>query len=870
MMLSYIKQAFILSVWTMIVSSSISATQVSSPLDESSTESGVKTTDGVVYRDKHVRFTVVSDGMIRLEYDPNGKFIDDKTFVAVNRIYPETKVETMVDDKTVKIKTKKMVLSYIKSNHPFSEKNLSISSAPGVKSFKWTPGMSQKYNLLGTTHTLDGWDGQDIIIREDDNSTKIEQGSLDEGLLARDGWTLIDDSDNLLFDNDKEFEWVKERKKKKGATDWYFLAYGNDYKNAISDFTLLSGKIPLPPRYAFGYWWSRWWAYSEHEINELLDNFSQYNIPIDVLVIDMDWHYTDAEHGGWTGWTWNRRLFPHPEKFLNSLRDRNLKVTLNLHPADGVKRFEATYPEIAKENGIDPSTGKDVPWISSDKQFIKSIFKHILDPMKKDGVSFWWLDWQQEPNDPVIKNLNNTFWLNYTFFTKMKQENNGRPLIYHRWGGLGNHRYQIGFSGDNYVTWKSLDFLPYFTATAANVCYGFWSHDLGGHYLDGDTIPDPELYIRWLQFGAYSPIMRTHSNKNAKLVKEPWRFDINTMNALRKSIQRRYEMHPYIYSMARKSHDTGISICRPMYFDYPDTDASYKLKNQYMFGDNMIVYPITKPGNNGFASIDIWLPEGEWYENATGTMLKGNSTYTRKFALDEIPVYIKAGSIIPYYAEEVKTLKDNDVPIALTIYPGQNGDFTIYEDYGDDDNYDSEFATTDVSSIKIGNKLTVVINPRKGKYKDMPDSRLFEVRTPATLRPDAVRIDGIEASYEYIPEQLCAVVKLPLESCDKKRIIEIEFPDNSEITDGIIGSMKRFVNTFGNLKNLSAGLCVDQDFGPMSTIYEALKWYPNNNQELLSAFRKNFSDIRNVIERQPMNDKARSWFLQSIGVDNSQ
>lgn len=869
-MVRFIRGSFIMSVWMMFFSLSI----LTSPpvMADIQHKSGYqeKMTDGIVYKDRHVRFTVISDGLVRMEYDPKGKFLDDKSFVAVNRCYPETKVNTAVNEKTVTIETSRMTLEYTKSKGPFTADNLSVSSAPGMKPFKWTPGMTQEQNLLGTTHTLDGWDGADIPIREDDGTIRIEHGSLDDGLIARDGWTLIDDSNNLLFDNDKDFEWVKERKKTKNATDWYFLSYGNDYKGALADFTKLSGKIPLPPRYAFGYWWSRWWAYSEHEINELLNNFSDYKIPIDVLVIDMDWHYTDAEHGGWTGWTWNRRLFPDPERFLNSLRDKNLKVTLNLHPADGVKRFESAYPEIARENGVDPSTGKDIPWITSDKRFMKSMFKHILDPMRKEGVSFWWLDWQQDPNDPVIKSLNNTFWLNYAFFTKMQQDKMGRPLIYHRWGGLGNHRYQIGFSGDNYVTWKSLDFLPYFTSTAANVCYGFWSHDLGGHYLDADTVPDPELYVRWLQFGAYSPIMRTHSNKNARLIKEPWKFDVKTMKTLRESIQRRYEMAPYIYTMARKSHDTGISICRPMYFDYPENEEAYLLKNQYMFGDNMIISPITQPGNDGYASIDVWLPDGEWYENATGTILNGGKTYTRKFATDETPVFIKGGSVIPYYSGEVKTLRNNDEPVALTVYPGHNGEFTMYEDYGDDDNYDSEYAITTVFAVRDGNVLRVDISPRSGSYKEMPECRSYEIRTPAYLRPNSVKVDGNDVSYDYDPEQLCAIVKLPLKSCGEHRSVEIEYPDNSAVADGTIGSMKRFVSAFGGLKDLSAGLCVDQDFGPMSTIYESLNWYPDKSRELINEFNRNFKDLRSVVERQPMNEKARIWFLKSVGADVSQ
>ena len=825
-------------------------------------------TDGIVYRDKHVRMTVVTDGIVRLEYSPKGRFVDDPSFVAFNRTYPATGATVSDDGQTVTVATRKMTASYRKSKGAFSPDNLTITSAQGVKPFEWHPGMEQQHNLLGTVRTLDQWDGPDLMEKGDDGKRHPTPQTLDKGLLARDGWTLIDDTDNFLLDSDSELPWVKEPAKEKGHQDWYFMAYGDDYKGALQDFTVLSGKVSLPPRYAFGFWWSRWWAYSEHEFRELIGNFRNYQIPLEVLVVDMDWHYTDEAHGGWTGWTWNRRLFPEPQRFLNYLRDNDLKITLNLHPASGVKKFEAAYPAIAADCGINPKSGATVPWVSSDRRFVYSVFEHILNPMTRDGVSFWWLDWQQEPFDAKIDSLSNTWWLNYTFFNKMRIDNpDVRPMIYHRWGGLGNHRYQIGFSGDNYATWKSLDFLPYFTATAANVCYGFWCHDLGGHYMmPGDSVYNSELYVRSLQFGAYSPMMRVHSNKKAELVKEPWNHDRRTLAYLRDAVQQRYRMAPYVYTMARKSHDTGLSICRPMYYDYPEVEATYTTPHQYMFGDNMLVAPITAPGVDGYASIDVWLPEGQWYEQATGTLLEGGRTLTRRFTLSETPVYIKAGSILPYHANRETTLRHCDAPIELTVYPGGDGDFVLYEDYGDDNRYADEYATTAVSSRREGNRLTVGIAPRQGAYREMPESRKFSVSVVATKTPLRVLVDGEESAWEYRPEDLAVVVSLPEQPCSQARSVELIFPDEATMADGVIGSMHRFVDTFGELKNRYARLQVTEDFGPMSVIYEALMYAPERAEELVEQFRSNFARIDEVVAEQPMSDSAREWFLKGIGV----
>jgi alpha-glucosidase (family GH31 glycosyl hydrolase) len=184
----------------------------------------------------------------------------------------------------------------------------------------------------------------------------------------------------------------------------------------------------------------------------MVGKFKTYNIPLDVLVIDMDWHYTEPGKGGWTGWTWNRKLFPDPPKLLDYLHSNQLDVTLNLHPAEGIAPYEEQYPQIARDMGIDPSSGQTIPWVASNKKLMTNVFKDILDPMHRQGVSFWWLDWQQWPYDKQVDSLSNTWWLNYVFFTHSQREGQDRPMLYHRWGGLGNHRYQIGFSGDTRIS----------------------------------------------------------------------------------------------------------------------------------------------------------------------------------------------------------------------------------------------------------------------------------------------------------------------------------------------------------------------------------------------------------------------------------
>lgn len=821
----------------------------------------------VAYADNHVRFTVISDGAVRMEYAPDGQFVDTKSFVAVQRAYPAADYRVK-RGAWIEIATPKMVLRYRKNSGPFTASNLSVRSPKGAAvPFVWKPGMQQKGNLKGTYRTLDGYDGDTYVYDERRPKMPIE-----DGLLATDGWTLIDDSDNFLFDGDKEWEWV-EKRPDDGAQDWYFLAYGHDYKAALRDFTLFAGKMPLPPRYAFGYWWSRYWAYSDKELRTLVKNFRAYDIPLDVLVIDMDWHYTDGDRGGWTGWSWNRTLFPDPAKFLRWLDGEGIRSTFNLHPADGVRCSEDSYADVARDMGIDPALKQTVPWVSSDKKFIRSIFRRILTPMERDGVDFWWLDWQQQPTDPAVEGLSNTWWLNYVFFSDMEKNRDVRPMLYHRWGGLGNHRYQIGFSGDASITWASLDFQPYFNSTASNVLYGYWSHDIGGHHM-ADRI-DPELYIRWMQFGALSPVMRTHSAKSAGLKKEVWNFAPEHADILRNTIRRRYALAPYIYTMARKAYDEGISLCRPMYYEWPEASEAYAFRNQYLFGDDILVAPVTALGKEGYATVQVWLPEGKWYEWQTGTMLDGGRTVERTFALDEYPVYVRAGAILPMYGDTVKNLNANDEEILLTLFPGGSGEFSLYEDNGDDKRYAAEFARTHLKSVRDGNLLTVTVGKRTGDYRGMPAERKFSVKVLASAAPVSVTVDGAKADWTYLGEEFALVIEIPRTDCAAEKVVRIRYEDAEVDFNGVPAVARRMARAMEEFKYHAARKPWEQswrytytdEFGPMGSIAEAVEYAPERIPQLIGEFRKAYDDLPGVLRRQGLSQEESEWFLNQIAYN---
>ena len=810
----------------------------------------------IAYQDETVRFTVITDGTIRMEYAPNGHFVDNASQVAVIRDYPAVDFKVK-EGKTIEITTAKLKLKYKKGSGPFTADNLSISSLKGVvPSFTWKPGMVQEHNLKGTYRTLDRYNGE---IR---SGTTDEKMPIEDGILATDGWTLLDDSQSYLFDN-SDWPWVMERESLDNQ-DWYFMGYGHDYKQALKDFTVFAGKVPLPPRYAFGYWWSRFWAYSDKELRDLVKKFDQYDIPLDVLVIDMDWHYTEPGKGNWTGWTWNKKLFPDYTRLIADMHRRDIRTTLNLHPAGGVESFEECYDEFAAYIQLDTTGRPYIPWQGSDKRYMSALFDVILKPMERNGIDFWWLDWQHWLNDKQLTNLSVTWWINYCFFSNFERTRDTRPMLYHRWGGLGNHRYQIGFSGDAIISWQGLDFQPYFNSTASNVLYGFWSHDIGGHCGNELT---PELYARWMQFGALSPILRSHSTKDAAIKKEPWTFPVEYTDIIRNTIQQRRQMIPYIYTMARKAHDEGLSLCRPLYYDWPDCPEAYSFRNEYMFGDDMLVAPITAPMEGNFSTLDIWLPQGSWYEVCTGTMLQGGQVVTRNFMIDEYPLYVKAGAIIPQYSDCHQHVGGTDWTLFdLMIYPGADGDFTMYYDDGDDKNYDENNMWVRFQTTRQENTCLVSINPAEGNF--IPASRNITLKFVASDVPEHVYCNDKEIEWEYDGENFTLVVALPEGNWKDKTDIRVEYQKNStfNLTDGTLGNYHRAVKAIAELKNHKANLDLNDALGLFGSLGQQVTYFPNTLSESVNLFRHYFDDIDTSLEQQKgMDEDLKTWFKEQVG-----
>ncbi|WP_183558567.1 TIM-barrel domain-containing protein [Mucilaginibacter sp. SP1R1] len=510
---------------------------------------------------------------------------------------------------------------------------------------------------------------------------------------------------------------------------------------------------------------------------------------------------------------------------------------------------------------------------------MRGLFDIVLRPIEKTGVNFWWLDWQQWPNDKKIPQLSNTWWLNYTFFTDMALHSQTRPLLYHRWGGLGNHRYQIGFSGDTFMTWESLAYEPYFTSTASNVLYTYWSHDIGGHILkQNEKFVEPELYTRWLQYGGFSPIMRTHSTKNAAIKKEIWNFGSQYAKAQHDAIRLRYALGPYIYTMSRKTFETGIGLCRPMYYDYAHQPEAYTFKEEYMFGDNILIRPVTTPAKDGFSAVKVWLPSGnDWYEWSSGTLLKGGQVVERSFTIDEYPIYIKAGSVIPMYNDQIQNLDKNPSEMNIAIFPGGGGKFQLYEDNGNDKNYATEFATTNISTFITGNQQLVNISPTAGKYQGMLLRKKITLKLFGTQPPVKVSVNGKPVlwasngrtgTWNFDGASLCLNILLPEQDCRIPQQIRITYDtmQYGELNAGLVEKFKRLSMITADLKsgdNGNEGISISNNLGTAEETNRLLGYHPERFQYYLRQFEMSYKLIPDEIRSLKAVDETKKNILIS-------
>ncbi len=730
-----------------------------------------------------VRITVISPRLIRIE---QGAFTDDATTVVLCRSFCPCKPVLSRQGDAVQIDTGVLQLHY-RAGDPLAQLTICRQEHPA---FTWHYGQKPLQNLKGTTSTLDCVDGE---------------CPLEDGLCAIDGFACIDDSTSPRMTQDG---WFAGRE---SCTDVYFFGYGHDYTAAVQDYYRLTGVPGMLPAFALGNWWSRYHAYTDAEYLALMDSFRQHDVPLSVGIVDMDWHLVDVGDevygDGWTGYTWNRELFPDYRAFLRALHDRGLKTALNLHPALGVRPWEKQYEDMCRALGKDPAEKKSIPFNCLNPDFLRAYFEVLHFPYEKDGVDFWWTDWQQGSDYPAIagedyrksdiEGITPLWMLNHMHYlaSQRPESSVSRGMIFSRYSGYGSQRYPIGFSGDTTISWASLKFQPYFTATASNVGYGWWSHDIGGH-MNG--VRDDEMTARWVQLGVFSPIFRLHSTNSIFTGREPWKYNKRAECVMSDFMRLRHQLFPYLYTMNHRSHAELLPLVRPMYHVHPECSEAYQVRNEYWFGSEMIVSPITDPvDSSDLAPAEAWLPEGLWTDAMTGYIYKGNQRLTVCRPLEEMPIFLKAGAIVPMQTHVPQSRQLGGASqMEIIVAPGASNCFTLYEDDGETLAFQQgAFAETPLALSWSEKSALFTIGAVQGDASLVPP-RAWTVKFRGWRRGCTFTLDGKPLLAAYDGQTSTHTVVLPALAVTEAAAIAVSHEDgllhdNSDWRERIINRLVR-------------------------------------------------------------------------------
>ena len=690
----------------------------------------------------NTRITVIAPELVRVEFDPQGEFLDKATQAIWFRDGGQWPYSVTKQGSHLVVETEHASF-YISPRY----RKIDYVEMDGCR----FPA-DNRDNLKGTYRTLD---------------RAMGPVPLGKGIIGRNGVAVMEDT-TLILDPDGT---CKPRPREK---DLYCFAT-QDHQRALQLYYLITGAPPMVPRYALGNWWSRYNAYTHQEYLALMDAFIEKDIPFTVATIDMDWHWVDVKSkfgyqeklrlspfpAGWTGYSWNTDLFPDYRAFLKELKEKNLHITMNLHPASGVRPFEDQYEAMCTAMGKEPD-GRAIPFDAADPKFLNAYFRVLHKPYEADGVDFWWIDWQQGSRSklPGLDPL----WVCNHYHTLDLAKNGKRPLILSRYAGIGSHRYPLGFSGDAGILWRALDFQPYFTYNAANIGYTHWSHDIGGHFMG--NAEDDQLYLRWLQFGVFTPINRLHSSSTV-LSKEPWNHKAVEEEAVA-SLRLRHALIPYIYTAYYENHKNAVPVCKPLYYDYPGREEAYNVKNQYFFGDSLLICPITAPWDgNGISTREVWLPEGIWTDIFTGEVLSGGH-HTVSRDRKSIPAFAKEGAIIPLQEAE-GNFCGNPEKLVLQIFNNGDGKYRLYEDDGESTGYLTGKGA--FTRFELADNV-FTIHPAEGDISYLPDSRSYGLHFRSGISGAEVWINGMQANIQ--PEgntvQLSGIkptdrVEIHLKSC---------------------------------------------------------------------------------------------------------
>lgn len=727
-----------------------------------------KTPSACVFRGSNYRISILSDSLIRFEFNPSGNFNDYPTLFAYNRSFAHPKLTVEEDNQVIQIKNEKFTIEYHKEKSfigtsIYPEQNLRVTVNATGKA--WYFNHPEARNFKATAYSLDN----------------VSSTALSKGLFSLDGFASIDDSVTPIIN-----EMGNLLLPQKGVIDTYLFVYNNDFGVGLRDYFNLTTLPPLIPRYALGVWWAKNEKYDEDGIKDIINSFRKNSIPFSVLLLG-DYARVKNKYSD-ISFSLDKNIFPSTVALSNFLHMNHVYLGVNTL-TDGILSIEEeNHNEFIKLYSKD--SDKNIPLNVFDSEIIHAFLKGIVTPYLNNGIDFLWID------DNKVENAYRNHVMNYYLYKNFYASIMKRNMILSRNFGIAPHKYSILYSGKTKISWKTLATLPEFNSSASNIGVSWWSHDIGG--FTGGT-EDPELYMRYVQLGVYSPILRLSSEGGKYYKREPWRWDAKTNGIVCEYLNLRHKLIPYLYSEAKKYSSFGSTLIQPLYYKYPETYDEPLYRNEYYFGSELFLAPITTPKDNIMNRVvhRIFLPSGVWYDFKTGKKFIGGRRYVTFYKDEDYPVFAKTGAIIPMAVLDDDNLNDTSSPkkLEVHIFPGRSNSYKLYEDDGYTFKYKQGYSfTTEIKYFYKENDFSVSLEPLEGKNGVIPEKRDYRIRFRNTKYTDGVQVfcDQINVPFRRFVEDNDFIIEFDNIPTSSKIFVyckgqDIEIDASRVINDDLVG-----------------------------------------------------------------------------------
>ena len=485
-----------------------------------------------------------------------------------------------------------------------------------------------------------------------------------------------------------------------------YLGTGENGYQLLDDYSRLTGRAPIPPKWAFGYLQSRWGYGGAGDVQDKWHQFRDRQIPVDAFIYDYDWFQND--------WDFNPNNFPTGS--LDKMKELGLRFVGIRKP-----RVNDGNLDYARMQGWVLSSP-----LGTDLRFDLPVarywwWSHQL-PLVQAGVAGWWNDEAEQTVDEFFQ-MTQAEWDGWR-----AAKSDERAWEINRAFAPGIQRFGAAtWTGDISCKWETLANQPGTLLNWSLAGMPFVSNDLGGF----EGTPTPEMYARWIESGVFEPVMRAHGTFGSP--RWPWAFGEDVLAATKKAIELRYRLIPYLYSLAAETHAIGTPMMRPLLLEFPEDEKTFNLRDEWLVGSRLLAAPVLTQGGMR----RIYLPKGGWYDFNTGARVAGGQVLGVQAPLDVIPAYVRAGTVLPLGPVLQSTSLGTEDPLEVRIYPGADGDFRLYEDDGETYGYEKG-ALTLIPFYWDDTRRTLIVGNRAGKFPNMLPTRHLEVVLPDGTRKSVV------------------------------------------------------------------------------------------------------------------------------------